>query len=419
MESNRAEKNIWAFYPLMIVPGMVLILAPSTVETIMKFYHFHESLGGLLQVAYFTGGLVGALAITLLMQRFNPRRLLLSQVALLVGSLLAASFAPSFSLLLFFYVMSGLANGILITFPGVYVTLVSGESSHHAQTILYSFFSLGVVIGPLLTAFVIHDHTSAWRWAFRAPALLIIPLSLPLAFVSLQKLDGVKAISRRTIHAAVNFNRRLFCGLLAALLFYIAAETAVSMWLITYLEERHHMGLGAAHWVLTGLWLGLTVGRWILSPLLKRTDPFNVLVPLSIAAGVALLVAPLTNSKEAAIIMYPLVGLFFSCIYPILIGYASWFPDDLSSLVFTLFLSVGAIGGAVLPYLIGLINQYAGLVVGMCSISVLLAVVAACLFWLHPSVIQKKGGQSPPALNPPGTPGGGLEDYGAASESTR
>lgn len=389
MESNRPENNIWAFYPLMLVPGIVLLLAPSTVETIMKFYHFHESLGGLLQVAYFTGGLVGILSITLLMQKFDPRRLLLSQVALLIGSLLAASFAPSYPFLLFFYVISGLANGILITFPGVYVTQVSGESSHHAQTILYSFFSLGVVIGPLLTALVIHDHTSAWRWAFRAPALLIIPLSLPVAFVSLKELDGVKAISRRTIRAIVDFNSSLFFGLLAALLFYIAAETAVSMWLITYLKDQHHMGLGAAHWVLTGLWLGLTIGRWVFGPLLKRTNPFNVLVPLSIAAGVTLLVAPLTNSKEAAILMYPLVGLFYSCIYPILVGYASWFPEDLSSLVFTLFLSVGAFGGAVLPYLIGLINQYVGLVVGMCSISVLLAGVAACLFRLHSTVMGR------------------------------
>ena len=276
LESKQPGKNIWAFYPLMIVPGIVLLLAPSTVESVMKYYHFRESLGGLLQVSYFAGGVFGILLITRLMQRFDVRQIVLSQVALLSVSLLAASFAPGYPFLLVFFIVAGFANGILITLPGVYVTQVSGESSHHDQNILYSFFSLGVVAGPLLTALIINDNNALWRWAFRAPALLVIPMALPVALVSLQKLEGVRAISRANTRRILQVNKALFYGLLVAIMLYIAAESAVSMWLITFLKDEHGLSLGVAHWVLTGLWIGITVGRWVLSPVLKRTDPRSI-----------------------------------------------------------------------------------------------------------------------------------------------
>jgi MFS family permease len=126
MEYPLSPKGVKAFYPMMIVPGIVLLLAPATVESIMKYFGFHEAMGGLLQVAYFTGGVLGILAITHLIQRFSVRQIAISQVLLLALSLLAASFAPWYPLLLVFFVVAGVANGILIAFPGVYVTRTAG-----------------------------------------------------------------------------------------------------------------------------------------------------------------------------------------------------------------------------------------------------------------------------------------------------
>jgi MFS transporter, FHS family, glucose/mannose:H+ symporter len=392
MDDSVEKSNTWAFYPLMIVPGIVLLLAPSTVETIMEFFGFRESLGGLLQVSYFAGGVIGILLITRMMQRYGVKQIALSQVALLSASLIAASFSPWYPLLLAFMLVAGFANGILIAFPGVYVTGVSGSRSHGPQNVLYSFFALGVVTGPLLSSLMINDDPAMWRWAFRAPALLIIPLAVPVALVTFRKLEGVKALSRDTMRRVLGYNRGLFYGLLGALVLYIAAESAASMWLITYLEEEHGLSGGSAHWALTGMWLGIVAGRLVCGWLTRRVDPYRVLFFLVIASGITLLVAPLTGSTAASLILYPLIGLFYSGIYPILIGYASWFPPDLNSTVFTVFVAAGAAGGAVLPYLVGLVNQFAGLVLGMSSISLALFGVLACLFWLREHVLDGSPG---------------------------
>lgn len=381
-----SPKAVRAFYPMIIVPGIVLLLAPATVENIMKYFGFRESLGGLLQVAYFAGGVVGILAITHLIQRFSVRQIAVSQVVLLSASLLAASFSPWYPLLLVFYTVTGIANGVLIAFPGVYVTRTCGETSHREQNILYGFFAFGVVIGPILVSWIVGNDPAMWRWAFRAPALLAIPLSIPLFFAAFEKLEGVRRLSRKALREVLDFNRPLFYGLLTGLVLYIAAEAAVSLWLITFLTEEHGVSSSSAHWVLTGLWAALTFGRIICGYLAERIGPFKILVFITTAAGLTLLIAPLTGSATAAFVMYPMVGLFYSGIYPFLIAYSSFFPKSVSSLVFTIFMAAGAAGGAVLPYVLGLVNQFVGLTAGMCAIAVPIFGVLGCLYYLREHV---------------------------------
>lgn len=389
MGGNTGTPTPWAiraFYPMMIVPGIVLLLAPSTVEGIMEYFGFRESIGGLLQVFYFAGGMFGILAITRLAQRFSVRDIAVTHVLVLSGSLLAASFAPWYPMLLAFYMVAGFANGLLIAFPGVYVTRTRGEHSHREQNILYAFFSLGVVIGPVIAGLAMGDDPAMWRWVFRVPAIAAIPLSVPIVFARFERLDDVTPFSRDAVRKVLAFNSRLYFGLMASLVLYIAAEAAVSLWMVTFFHEKYAVEVGNAHWVLTGLWIGITVGRVICGRLATRIDPFKILVVITAGAAVLLLIAPLVPNKYASMALYPAVGLFYSGIYTFLIGYAALFPPRLSAVVFATFIAAGAVGGAFLPYVIGLVNEFTGLVAGMCLISVPIAGVLVCLYFLRPLV---------------------------------
>ncbi|MBU1672049.1 MAG: MFS transporter [Actinobacteria bacterium] len=386
MEGEGIWRRAGAFFPLMIVPGIVLLLAPSTVHKVMEYFGFRESLGGLLQVSYFVGGVVGILLITRLMQRFTVKQITLSQAALLCVSLLASAVCPWYPLLLVLFLVVGIANGILIAFPGIYVTRVCGEASHRAQNLLYGFFSLGVLSGPLIARLVMGERPEMWRWVFAVPALMIIPLSVPVAVAHLERLEGVRVLSLGVLRDILAERRKLFIGLFVALLLYIAAESAVSMWIIRFFDS-HYSASNIGAWVLTALWASLTVGRWICGWLSKRVDPYHILLFLTISSALTVLIAPMTGSRTAAELIYPLVGLFYSGIYPMLIGYVAWFPAELSSAVFSVFLAAGAVGGAVLPYFVGLTNQFGGYVVGMASISLPLFGVLACLIVLRGELV--------------------------------
>ena len=380
--------NVRVLYPLVIVPGIVHVLAPSTVRTIMEHLGFRESLGGLLQLVYFVGVLTGTLLITRFMQRFSIKQIALSQVLLLSVSLFAASAAPWYALLLFFYLFAGFANGILLTIPGVYITGVCGEASPRAQNILYGFFALGIVAGPIFPGLLARWGIS-WRWALAAPAILILPFAIPLVLVKLERLARVEKLSVKVLRDVLSFNRSLFLGLLFALLLYAGAKGSVSMWLVSFLERESGMGPGSAHLVLIILAALLMTGRWTCGYLSRKTDPFKILFLITAVSLVLVFIAPLLAPGKGSIILYPLVGLFGSGIFPFLVGYAAWFPSAESSAVFTSIIAGAAIGGAIFPYLIGLMNQHLNPKLGMSSIAILFLGVIACLIWIKPHVIER------------------------------
>ncbi len=391
-EALPVSRSIRAFYPLVIVPGMVQVLAPATINSIMKSLGLTEGLGGLLQLVYFTGVLVGALLITWILQRITIKELLLSQVALLSASLFACAVAPSYWLLLVFYVVTGFANGILITAPGAYITGMCGEESPRKQSMLYGFLALGIAIGPILPGLVARNAIS-WRWAMVAPAVMVLPLAVPLMLVKLARMHDVDKLSFKVLREVISFNRSLFFGLLVGLCLFAAAKSSIAMWLVRFLESEDGVAPGVAHLVLIGLALAVTVGRWLTSYISTKVKPFNLLVFLTLSSAVIVFIAPLPSSRTGSIILYPLLGLACAGIYPFLLGYAAWFPDKDSSAVFTSFFAAGAIGGALFPYVVGIMNQFIDPRFGMASVSFLILGVLACLYWIKPHVTD--GGAEP------------------------
>jgi len=390
-EALPVARSIRAFYPLVIVPGMVQVLAPATINSIMKDLGLTEGLGGLLQLVYFAGVLVGALLITWMLQRITVKELILSQVLLLTVSLLACAVAPVYWLFLLFYTVTGFANGILVVAPGTYVTGMCGEESPRIQSMLYGFLALGIVMGPILPG-LIARHDIPWRWALVAPALMVLPLAVPLILTKLEHMHDVDKLSFKVLREVISFNRSLFFGLLIGLCLFAAAKSSISMWLVRFLESGEGVAPGMAHLVLIAVAVAVTLGRWLSSYISTKVDPFNLLLFLTITSAAIVFVAPLPSSRLGSIIMYPLMGFACAGIFPFLLGYAAWFPDKDSSAVFTSFFAAGAIGGALFPYAVGIMNQFIDPRFGMASISFLILGVLACLYWIKPHVIDGGGG---------------------------
>lgn len=386
-EAGEHKVKIWAFYPLLIVPGLIHVFAPSAVNSIMKQLELQESQGGLLQFVYFSGAFFGIILITFFLQRFSAKQIVLTMVGVLSASLLACAAAPYYSLLLLAFVVSGFSNGILITLPGTYVTATCGERSPQIQTMLFGFFSLGLVLGPLLPGLAVRWDIS-WRWATIIPAIVIIPLTVPFALSKLEDMGEVDRLSAKMIRNVLSFNRSLFLGLFFALLLYAAAQSSINTWMVRFLENQKGMTPGSAHWVLMGTAFMVTIGRWICSFASRKIDPFKILFFICSVGAVMVLIAPLTESALWSLVCYPILGLFFSGVTPFLVGYAAWFPESESSGVFTLFIAAGTIGGAVFPYLTGLVNQHINPYVGMSSIVILVIGILFCLYWIKPHIIS-------------------------------
>lgn len=385
--------SVRKLYPMMIVPGIVQVLAAAVISEMMRQMVLDRHHAGMLQTFYFAGMLTGILLLTLLMQRTGVKKLFLSSVFLLSFTLLAAAISPWYPLVLAFYLITGFANGILITLPGVYITSMCGASASKYQSLIYGFFAAGFVLGPAIPALVIRLNVS-WRWAFALPAMLALLMALPLAFGKFEEMKKVEKLSVAVMRDVLSFNRSLFLGLLFSLLFLLAAQTSVKTWLVSFLEEEKGLMEGAAHLVLMGMALFITLGRIMCAIATKWFKPLNILIFISIASIFLIFAAPMPPMRWMNISLYLLTGLSVAGIYPLLLSYTAWFPNEDSPAVMSVIMASGALGGLIFPFVVGLIIGEVGAVMGMSSVCLLMMGLMVCIFWIRPHVSVSKANGS-------------------------
>ncbi|HJN05783.1 MAG TPA: MFS transporter [Bacteroidales bacterium] len=125
-----------SFYPIIVLTGFVQMIIPSTIHMLMNHFHLKTGEVAILPLIYFTGMMIGALAITALIKRFSVKRLMISGAIIVSISLIAVSQSQLFFLLVFLYIFIGFGNAIMVTLPGIYATNRYSEKSAQLQSMI-------------------------------------------------------------------------------------------------------------------------------------------------------------------------------------------------------------------------------------------------------------------------------------------
>ena len=134
-------------------------------------------------------------------------------------------------------------------------------------------------------------------------------------------------------------------------------------------------------------WAMLTFGCLLGLALLKILDSRKVLIGATLASIVCLFMA-LTGSSEIALIAFPLLGFCISVMWSIIISLGlnsvKTHHGSLSGILCT-----GIAGGAVMPFIIGLIGGATSLKTGMFFLILPLGFILSIGFWAKPLITNK------------------------------
>jgi fucose permease len=220
-------------------------------------------------------------------------------------------------------------------------------------------------------------------WIFVAVSLAMLAVILlthfPKVFRTEEESAGSRAMYRKVIAKPVVW------AYFVCLFFYVGSEQGTSVWISKFLTDYHHLdphtvGASAVAW----FWGLFTIGCFIGTFLLKLFNSRAVLGGTCVCALSALSVA-LFGPASASVIAFPVVGLFASVMWPILLSLALNSVSEHHGSV-TGVLCSAIMGGAVLPLLIGKIGDVAGLRVGMMLLYVSFSVVMSAAFWARPLI---------------------------------
>ncbi|HZD76344.1 MAG TPA: MFS transporter [Acidobacteriaceae bacterium] len=405
MARNRSLVGL-IFLVFFVISLLSNILGPI-VPDIIRTFSVNLGAAGLLVFAFFIAYGVMSIPAGFLVERYSEK---LVMICAFVGAMLGSiTFAlhPTYKMAFvsLFVIGVGMAmlqvaiNPLLRVFGGeehfalneTVAQLIFGSASFLSPWI-YSYLVVNLPEGtqrtnPLLA--MLRRVTPAnlpWvslYWIFAAvAAVMVVVLSLsrfPAVQHTAEEQPGSLDIYKGLIR------RRLVWLYFLAIFAYVGCEQGTANWISQFLShyhgyDPHTAGARAVSW----FWGLMTAGCFAGAFLLRIFDSRHLLIG---AATGALLMLSLGLFAPASVSMValPLVGLFASVMWPILISLA------LNSVAehhgsFTGILATGIMGGAIVTVLIGRIGDHLGLRLGMALLYLTFGYIWSVGFWSKPLI---------------------------------
>jgi fucose permease len=350
-------------------------------------------------VIFFTGSVGFVLAgfhNGSLIHRFGVRvALAVGGGAYVLAGLYLAS-RPPFVAFVLVQVALGYASGVLESVLNTY--LASLPDARALLNRLHAFFGVGALLGPVVASWIV--GFASWTVVYLVLAAAYLPLVIgflvsfprqqatgalaplpgpppPLPESAVPLPDSPAALSEPPAAPAESPVPGKGGGLLAAALrdrgvllgaaflaVYVGLEIGMGNWGFSYLVEARGLSRSLAGYSVSGYWLGLTVGRFLISPVAARVGASTVAMMYACLIGVvvATTLAWLSPVAILASVALMLLGFFLGPIFPTTMAIVPQLTEERLAPAAIGVLNAGStVGGSALPWLAGAVSQATGI----------------------------------------------------------
>jgi fucose permease len=275
---------------------------------------------------------------------------------------------PPFAAFVLAQLVAGYGTGVLESALNVYIAGLPGATTLLNR--LHAFFGVGALVGPPLAAWIL--GFASWTVVWLVVSVVCIPLvaGFLLAYPGPEQSapdthevpDAPGPASRGMLHTALR-DRGVQLG--AAMLFvYVGIELGVGNWGFSYLVQARTLPDSIAGYTVSGFWLGLTLGRFLISPIVARTGATTAAMIYACLAGIsaAILLAWLSPAAVVACVAFGLLGFFLGPVFPTTMAIVPRLTQPrLVPTAIGVMNAGSVIGGSALSWLAGTLAQNTGM----------------------------------------------------------
>jgi len=296
----------------------------SVVSQVIGELHLSLTAAGAFQYVPMGAIAVGAVCLGYLADRLGRKPAILGGLTLYGGSCLLFAFGHTFAFFVGLLALSGLGISLFKTGALALIGDISLSPTSHTRLMnaAEGFFGIGSILGPAIVAVLLAAGLS-WKWLYVAAAAICLGLVVLAARMRFPRTHAQRTAPADSVAATnpVSTLRILkdpfALGFASIMMLYVAVESAVYVWMPTYVRTYH----GSASWLpLYGLTiffvlraLGRFLGVWLLgryqwSAVLACCGLFILFCfGVSVAGGV-----------DIGAWLLPASGLAMSVVYPTL-----------------------------------------------------------------------------------------------------
>ena len=317
-----------------------------------------DASAGALFTAQFVGQLTTTTMSTAITDRLGAHRMLVGGFALVAVGVGAIAVLPGSSAWAA-VVIYGLGLGCVLPVTNIQVAALAQTRAASALSLVNVSWGVGAMAWPLVVASLTGLHAAA-----PTTALAVASVAMGCAWLAMPQGDpSSTAVAPLLTAGAPTPPRVVIYGVL--ILLYVGSETAISGWVAAFARR---MGSGAGAWAYapTAFWSAQTVGRLIAPVLLHRVSEARLLLGSLLSSVVAvLLLSTVATTVGGVIAASALAGVGVAAVFPLLwAGVSRDVAPSRPSAVGPLF-AAGGVGGALLPWMVGVVSTGYGLSTGL------------------------------------------------------
>jgi len=375
-------------YTDFLLTGIVMTFLGPMLPILSARWSLSDARSGSLIFAQFFSSMFGMFSSGILVERRGYRFTFIAGLVLMALGMALLTSGP-WLLGIISVCIFGIGHGITTPAGNLRTAEINPRGSASALNFINAIWGLGAVSSPFLIAFAQKAHKISLFLYGTAAALLV--LLIAFAFIRFEP-------DRRTVSVSSPSHDKLWAGRLlpvvCALFFiYVGTETSFGGWIASYarrLDSGQH-----SFWAMmpSFYWGALLAGR-LLAPVALRfisapTVAKNGLI-LALLGGSAIVAA---HGMGLLIVGSVLAGLGLASIFPISVSLLpGWFGESANRASGAVFAS-GNTGGAVLPWLVGVVSTQAGSLRFGFTVP-LLGAAAMLIFYVSEGSIASRTGET-------------------------
>lgn len=157
---------------------------------------------------------------------------------------------------------------------------------------------------------------------------------------------------------------------------YVGFENTVNGWFVTYLKDTGVMTSALATAMVSVTWIMMMAGRMGTAQLLQNVNKLHIILVSALIDFVAIVLLVNTHTATMAAIIIAVLGLGMSAIYPTTVAAAGPIIEG-STMGLSLLTGISAIGGIVVPQIIGILADQVGIAGAMVTVVLTVGIMLA------------------------------------------
>jgi fucose permease len=367
------------FYAFFVF-GFVDNLKGPTLPAMLRDLHLSYGQGGTILFSGYIGFMVATLLMGILADTLgNKLVLLLAGVCLTIGLTTFSVVSDLWLLALALFVV-GLGLGSIEVGGNALIVSLHSHARGRYLNLLAVFHGVGALVVPLFAAQLLRSDFS-WRQVYQISVGLAVAMALFFMLVKYPHRAPAagEGLNLRTFFAA-GFSLRMgwYYLLVTA---YVAAEIGIAAWIVEFLQQVKGFSIESSSIYLSLFFAAIMAGRFAGSFVVERIGYIRVMLGATLLAIVSLTLG--IFGPPALTFCLPLTGLFFSIMFPTTTAAVSALHVENQGAILGVFFTFGGLGGAIGPWVIGAVGDWAGIELAFAVSLVFCAIMLFALVMLQ------------------------------------